>query len=424
MNNQSSDKNSSISTSKKVALTVLGALALLTFANVIQAGVNKYHEDDVHTVRISEDGIEVHVEEGIKVHLEEHISVHVDRHEVTDLGELMIEESFDVSPGENLQVAVNDADISVETNNGDRAIIKVYLDGRDKEKAREYFEDQNYEVSREGVNVYVKTYPKRKNYSWNRDGGAKISVEVSIPAEFNVSLKTSDGDIYMDEADGEIKLQSSDGDISAAALTGSSVNIRTSDGDIATKSVEAGKVSISTSDGDIRLKDIESTDISIKTSDGDIKADLLSGNASVATSDGDIVIKSLEGNEMAVRTSDGEIVANLVNASSSQFQTSDGSIMLKSVTGDLTAKTSSGDLNVTLVAGEKVYLRTGDGDIFIRAPHDYSAELFLKGERVRVASGFQFDGKLKENEAEGRINGGGHTIEARTSDGEVVFQEN
>ncbi len=69
-------------------------------------------------------------------------------------------------------------------------------------------------------------------------------------------------------------------------------------------------------------------------------------------------------------------------------------------------------------------MRSGDGDIHISAPGDYSAALSLRGERVRIASGFQFDGKLKKNEAEGRINGGEFTLEARTSDGEVVFKEN
>ena len=427
----SSDSKSgkSVSTPKKIALAVLGVLSLLTLANIIEASIHKfkdsYHGEEEIAIHIDED-IAVHIDEDIYLHDDNHVVVHVDRNNQVSVasGELMIEESFKVSPGENLLVSVNDADVNVETNNGSEALVKVYLDGRDMDKAREYFEDQNFEVTREGVNVYVKTYPKRKSSSWNRNGGANIQVEVTVPYEFNVSVKTSDGDISMDKAEGETMLQSSDGDIAAAELVGSSVNIRTSDGDVSTEAIEASRVSIATSDGDIAIEDITSDDATIRTSDGDIKADALSGSMSVSTSDGDIVIKTLTGSRVSVRTSDGEIIANQVDANSSDFQTSDGSILLKDVSGDLKAITSSGDLNVHLTEAGEVYLRTGDGDIHIKAPQDYSAELSLKGERVRLSSGFQFDGKLKENAAEGRINGGGQSLEARTSDGEVVFREN
>ncbi len=430
MKDQPKKQKKSISTSKKVALAVLGALTLLTFVNIIQAAVNRHRTHDValHIDR----NIEKHVEEALQaaerviIRIEEkHNRIkhegHVAGH---DDGELVLEESYEVNAGENLSVAVGDADIEVNTNGSNDAIIEVYLHGKDMELAQEYFENQNFDISRDGETIHVVTRPVKKNYSWRRHGGAHIKVKIQIPDEFNVNLKTSDGDIALGNLNGEVSLHSSDGDIAAATLSGSLVHIRTSDGDIAASDMEAGKVTVSTSDGDIALKDILSGEISVRTSDGDIKAAVLTGNASVNTSDGDIVIKSLEGDEVSVRSSDGEIIVHEVQAGNSHFQTSDGSIMLKNVSGKLTAKTSSGDLNVTLNEGGKVYLRTGDGDIHIRAPQDYAAELFLKGERVRVSSGFQFDGKLKENEAEGRINGGGLSIEARTSDGEVVFREN
>ncbi len=422
-NSSDSNAKKAVSTPKKIALAVLGVLTLLTLANIIEASVHKFKDGfhDDHDV-----AVHVDIDEDFFAHEDVHVVVNVDESHftLTADGELMMEESFNVSVGENLMVSVNDADVQVKTNDGDEAVIKVYLDGRDMDKAREYFEDQNFEITQEGDNIYVKTYPERKNYSWNKDGGASIDVHVTIPYEFNANVKTSDGDIQMDEADGETKLQSSDGDIAAGSLRGTSVNIRTSDGDIATESIEADKVSIVTSDGDIAIDNVVSDDVTIRTSDGDINADALSGSVSVSTSDGDIMIETLTGNRVAVRTSDGEIVTREVDADDADFQTSDGSITLKDVAGNLTAVTSSGDVSVHLSDAGKVFLRTGDGDIYIKAPESLSAELSLKGERVRLSSGFQFDGKLKENAAEGRINGGGQSIEARTSDGEVVFREN
>lgn len=415
MTNSSGSSNSGrVSVPKKIALAALGVLTFLTAVNLIQAAATKlgvYHPVEEEVVVTDDDERII-----VKSSAEQHI--------LSADGELMLEETYKVSEGENLSVAVGDADLLIETSRRNEARVEVYLDGRNMDKAREYFEDQNFEIDRDGSTIYVTTRPVRKNYNWNTDGGANITIKVAIPDAFNVNLKTSDGDIALGAISGEVTLHTSDGDISANELVGPNISIRTSDGDITSESMESERVTVTTSDGDIVLNDIRSEDISVRTSDGDIKAGLLAGNASVATSDGDVYINTLDGGEFAVRTSDGEITTEEVIANTSQFQTSDGSIVLKSVSGDVTAKTSSGDLHVTLETGEKVYLRTGDGDIHIRAPQDYAAELTLKGERVHVSSSFQFDGRIKENEATGRINGGGFTLEARTSDGEVVFKEN
>lgn len=339
-------------------------------------------------------------------------------------GELMIEESYQVSSGDNLVVSVNDADVEIETYDGSEATIEVYLNGKNMDKAREYFEDQNFEVTLEGDDVSVKTYPERRNYQWNQMGGAQILVKVRIPAEFNLNIKTDDGDVLVDDALGEVLLTTSDGDVFTGAFTGPRVQIRTSDGDIETGKIDADEVSVVTSDGDINLEDVSAGELRIRTSDGDIFADYLTGVSTITTSDGDISIRSLEGDDITVRTSDGEIEADMVNAGSAEFLTSDGNIQLSEVSGDLTAKTSDGNVEVTLVDPADINLRAGDGDVYVRAPADYSAELYMKGERVQLSSGFQFDGTLKKNQANGEINGGRFTFEARSSGGRVTLERN
>lgn len=341
-----------------------------------------------------------------------------------DDGELMIDESYQVGAGDNLVISVNDADVEIETYDGSEATIEVYLNGKNMDKARTFFEDQNFEVTREGEDVYVRTFPKRRNYNWNQIGGAQILVKVRIPSEFNLNIKTDDGDVLVDDAQGEVLLKTSDGDIFTGAFSGPLVQIRTSDGDIETGTLDADEVSIVTSDGDISLEDVSADQLRIRTSDGDIYADYLAGVSTIRTSDGDISIQSLEGDEITVRTSDGEIKAGAVDAGSAEFLTSDGNIRLDEVSGELTAKTSDGNLEVTLVDPANINLRAGGGDVYVRAPEDYSAELYMKGERVQMSSGFQFDGTLKKNQANGEINGGRFTFEARSSGGRVTLERN
>lgn len=403
---------------KKIALTVLGALTLLTFANLIEAAVDKYGNkfSDEHAAMY----VETETEHADGVWVTQDVSTGV----VTDDGELMIDESFNVSPGGLLSVAVGDADIRVETHSADEVEIQVFLEGRNMEKAREYFEDQNFEIEKEGSTVYVRTNPKRRNFNWNNQGGAHITLSVALPDVFDTELKTSDGDIMMSRIEGRVVLHTSDGDIMTQAIQGPTITLRTSDGDITTEALDAEDVSVTTSDGDIKVENIDSDDIAIRTSDGDIYANDIRGKSSISTSDGDIRLASASGSELAIRTSDGDITADDLTADHSQVQTSDGSITLRNVSGALTAKTSSGNLDVSLQSpAHDVSLRTGDGNIYIRVPSDYAAELFMKGETVRIASGLDFDGSLEENVADGRVNGGGASLEARSSDGEVVLRK-
>ena len=338
--------------------------------------------------------------------------------------ELMIEESFQVSDGENLVISVNDADVEVATYDGTEALVNVYLEGRDMNKARGYFEDQNFEVTLDGENLYIKTFPRRKNYNWNQTGNAQIHVEVRIPYSFNVNIKTDDGDVVVEDLEGELLVATSDGDVFGGAFSGPQINIRTSDGDIETAEIAADEVYIVTSDGDINLEDVNAGELRVRTSDGDITAQYLTGASTISTSDGDISIRSLEGEEVQVRTSDGEIKAGIVDANRASFVTSDGNIVLDEVSGELTAKTSDGDVEVSLADATDINLRAGDGNVYVSAPSDYSAELYLKGERVELSSGFRFNGTLKKNQANGEINGGKYSLEARSSGGRVVLQRN
>lgn len=436
-----------ISTPKKVALAVLGALTILTLVNLIEASVHKYKSDE-HAFHVQSDhneffqddhNVEFDVHADVDIDFDEHdIKVVIKdknivlekRHEValsfnnSPNGELMKEHAFDVREGDLMSVDVGDANIIVQTHNQDVAHVAIYLDSDNMNKAQAFFEEQNFEITNDEAAVYVRTSPERNNHSWDVTGGAEITVTLTIPAVFNVDIRTTDGDILLQQLEGNVSLHTSDGDIRTQSITGETVSIRTSDGDIQTAVLNADDLSIRTSDGDISLEDLSSNKMLIRTSDGDIVGNSIVGPAAISTSDGDINISSIKGDEINLRTSDGEILVDQLLSEVSKVLTSDGSIVLRDVQGDLTAKTSSGDLRVSLDNATNVFLRTREGNIYIDAPSSYSANVYLKGENVQLAEGFGFSGELEEHTASGTINGGGYSFEARTSDGEVVFREN
>ncbi len=398
---------------KRVMLAVLGALALMVLVNVVKGAFT-----DAGVERL------VAVRHAFDAHREV-VDVHVSVAGLAD-EELMIDERFPVLiDAAVLTVAVGDADVVLKSDDSGEIHVEVFLKGSDMEKAREYFEKQAFEVFEENGTIYVKTAENIDwRGGWKSNGGAHITVVVHTPIQTTADIRTSDGDIAAEDLSGDIRLTTSDGDIVAGGLVGPSVAIRTSDGDIAARSLDAPEVSVVTSDGDIAIDRAVGAMVNIRTSDGDIVLDDVDGAITLSTSDGDIQVNRLSGDEASLRTSDGDIVVREALTGSARVTTSDGSIVLQAVHGDVEARTSSGDLSVDIIEAGTVNLRTSDGDITISAPADLQATLSLRGESIRIASGFSFDGVLKKDEADGALNGGGNRFEAYATSGEIVLREN
>lgn len=337
--------------------------------------------------------------------------------------EKMIDRTFSVDRGGLLDIRVADADLNIVTTDDREAHVVVWLDARDMRRGREYFEMQRFSVEKRGQTVEVLTDPPRRvNWSWERWGEINIWVDVRIPRTFNAEIQTSDGDIVLEALDGRVNLKSSDGDIETGRLTGPSISIRTSDGDILTEALSSDDLTISTSDGDIRLDDIEADEVMIRTSDGDISARNITGEMDISTSDGNLRMGNLRGPTIRLRTSDGEIDAETLAARNSDVQTSDGDITLGFVEGGLRATTASGEVRVGLSGDAAAYLRSSDGNVYLELPTDASADIDIRGEDVRLASSFRFQGDLDDENARGRLGSGGPLIEARASDGTVIVR--
>ncbi len=397
---------------KRIMLAVLGALALMVLVNVVKGAFTDAGAERLVAVRHAFDAHR------------EVVEVHVNVVGIAD-EELMIDERFPAGDPAGLSVSVGDADVVMKNNEAGEIHVEVFLRGNDMERAREYFDKQAFEVFEENGTVYVKTAENIDwRGGWKSNGGAQITVVVHTPIDLTADIRTSDGDIAAEDLRGDIRLTTSDGDIAAGALEGPSVAIRTSDGDISARSLDAREVSVVTSDGDIAIDRAVGGTVNIRTSDGDIVLDDVDGAVTLSTSDGDIQVNRLSGDEASLRTSDGDIVVRESLAGSARVTTSDGSIVLRAVHGDVEARTSSGDLSVEIVEAGSVNLRTSDGDISIAAPRDLRASLSLRGESIRIASGFLFDGVLKKDEANGALNGGGDRFEAYATSGEIVLREN
>ncbi len=336
-------------------------------------------------------------------------------------GDLMLETEIKVANGQELVVNVGDADVTLNTTSSTLARVEIWLDGKNMSKAKDYYNSRNYRANEtnDGLEVLSDKEEDWSLWSWQKRGGAQVSIVVNIPAEFDLSVHTSDGDILADSFVGDAALRSSDGDIRLRDLTGKTIDVRTSDGDIEAGSLDAPDVSVRTSDGDIQIDDVVAEKALIRTSDGDVVVRDIIAEATVQTSDGDVRFETVTGRSFSAKSSDGDLHIGEITSPTSSLSTSDGSIRIDEGSGDISATSSDGDITVHLLAPGEVNLRTSDGDIQITSSGELAADVDLRGESVRLSTSFSFDGDMRKNSAEGSVNGGGRLIRAKASDGRV-----
>ncbi len=182
-----------------------------------------------------------------------------------------------------------------------------------------------------------------------------------------------------------------------------STEVHTSGGNV-TLATMKGRFRGETSGGDIMLKSIEGS-VTMETSGGNIGAEGVTGDLAMETSGGDIMISDTRG---AVRVG-----------------TSGGNITVSNVDGKVHAETSGGNIIVRLPGGNRgVFAETSGGDIDILVPKGIAATIdaSTSGGDVVCDLPIMLQGRIDESRVRGNVNGGGETIRAHTSGGDVSIK--
>lgn len=234
--------------------------------------------------------------------------------------------NYTVAGRPEIRVDTNDASIEVKASNRTDIEAHVYTEG--------------YEIGPGKVRITERQAGNRIEIEVRRPGehlsfgfhARTIRIEVSVPREVNLELRSGDGHIRLDDVKGEFRLDTGDGHIEANRVDGS---LRAHTGD--------GHVSV-----DGRFDDLD-----IRTSDGGVETEIRAG--------------SKLNSSWSVRTGDGSVNLRLPGdlAADLDASTGDGHIMVDfPVTTTSTPSRSSlrGKING---GGHILEIRTGDGSIRI-----------------------------------------------------------
>lgn len=282
--------------------------------------------------------------------------------------ERVVEKTFTVQPGGLLKVETQGGTIRVETSSEPKVTVvaKQKIRASSENEADEILEKLTLTIEQDSEGVVAKSRYEKMN--WGRMP-VQVDFIVTVPTDYNVSLRTSGGDVKVGDLAGEVRARTSGGNISLGKIGGD---------------VDAG-----TSGGNVSLVEGAGT-VKLNTSGGNIRVERAAGDTSLDTSGGDIEIKSVEG-VVHADTSGGNVSAGIFGA----------------LKGDCELSTSGGRVRAVVDQGVGFNLDAATSGGGVDA----------SGLTITIDRGGAGKSKLS-----GKVNGGGPLLKMRSSGGDIVVQ--
>jgi hypothetical protein len=273
--------------------------------------------------------------------------------------EKVFDRSFSVRPDGQLTVNADGAAISVVGSDANQVVIHVVANASQKN-----LDQLQFSASQTDSGVTVELLRPKSRLSWLDWGSWDMDahIEVKVPRTYRIDAKTSGGDVRLDAVSGPSRLR--------------------------------------TSGGGVDLRNVKG-DIEGYTSGGDIHADSIEGPIRVHTSGGSIHAANVR----------GDIDAD----------TSGGDVRLLHIDGKIRANTSGGNVQCELVGANRgISATTSGGDVRLTLPKDIRGTLDAQSSGGDIVTDFPIaTTRVVEHRLNGPINGGGETIHARTSGGDI-----
>lgn len=240
--------------------------------------------------------------------------------------------SFNVSGVPRVLIKTFDGSINIQSSNESTVRFSAVKRARDEQAMRGI--RLRAEQTGNTVNIiaeFDQTLARKDEY----DTGAAVALDVWVPRNANVNVKSGDGRLRLNGIEGEIELNTGDG----------SVDVTES----------KGRLRVETGDGRVRVAGFDG-DATVQTGDGRIALDGRFTKLSARTGDGAITL-ALPTNMNARIETDSERVINDMSAVAEDPGADDGERRVRRW------RVGSG-------AGSQITLRTGDGQIFLRRTGD------------------------------------------------------
>jgi hypothetical protein len=341
--------------------------------------------------------------------------------------------TFAVSKGGTFELDTKAGEVAASVWDKNEISVTVeYMENADK---------QYLSMTQTGNNVRVSFQPPELRPR-NR-----IQFRLSIPAEFNLDLRTGGGKVMMASQQsivGKVRILTGGGEIEIGDVNGD-VNLHTGGGDIQTGAL-AGNADLSAGGGNVRCGFISGAasirtgggniasrgaakDLNISTGGGAINIEEAGANAIATTGGGNLSVNKSFG-KLTLSTGGGAISVRNANGDLS-VTTGGGNLTFENVTGSINGHTGAGGINAEISPVNKdTSLETGAGDIDLGLPASAKATVLARIEsrmphdESDITSEFGAPEKGSSNHEKTFLtNGGGPRIILETKVGKIRIRK-
>ena len=260
------------------------------------------------------------------------------------------EKRFTVTGAPDLNLTTFDGSIELRSGTDAKTVI-VEIEKRGP--TQEGVDQLRVEAKQDGNRIQVEVKrPSREVVFFGIGSTPTARLVVTMPREGNVTAKSGDGSIKIDDVHGRLELRTGDGSIRGREI--------------------GGQMTFSTGDGSVTL-DSATGDLDVDTGDGSVSISGKPGTVKLHTGDGAITLRADTGTAMtgdwSLTTGDGSVALYLPRdfAAELDAHTGDGSIR-----NELSMAAEGGDAGKhTLRArlgngGRTLQIRTSDGSIRLK----------------------------------------------------------
>ncbi len=368
----------------------------------------------------------------------------------------------------NLVVDASRGDIQVTGGEGDEIVVQAHKTAWDssRAKAEAALSEMAVSVTQEGDTVYVRFEGETEVLVIGSMRGDRVNFTISVPAETRVSASTDMGSLALSGTRGDADLHPEFGDIEVTDVEGS-LEARTGNGEINAEGIQAGtgKITIESEFGEVYIEEGAADDIEAHSSSGSVNLReveasgevlLTSEFGSIEYETGSAALLSVDTGNGSVKLTDlsvsgaltahsefGDITLVEVSADGYDLSTSSGGITVEGASGAIKVRSGFGDLEISGAEEVDLDMETDNGSIEFAGtlgdgPHTLKSEfgnirVILPEESAltidletgfgRVKSDFPvtLSGGMEEKHWSGTINGGGTSLTAETSSGDITL---
>lgn len=311
--------------------------------------------------------------------------------------------SFNSGSFSSTKVETSGGNIAVTGIDGSESKVEVYIrssNGKNeltKEEIQQRLNEMyDLDVSVSGSKLTAIAKSKVRIKDWKK--ALSIGFKLFVPKTVANDLTTSGGNIDLSNLTGNQDFTTSGGNLDIDNVT--------------------GKIDGKTSGGNINLKNSKNNNIELTTSGGNIDAVNCEGKLRLTTSGGSLWLKDLKGDIKATTSGgnvDGKNIGGELFAS-----TSGGNVKFEDLACSVEASTSGGNIHVAVKEfGKFVTLSNSGGHVELEIPRGKGADLSLEGDKIKTDRLENFSGKIKDDEVDGKLNGGGIPVKVRAGGGHV-----